>query len=66
MAAGRVPPKLEALLREHGFELIRHKKHRVFSNGQVNFVMASTPSDARAEKNHIRNLKRALRSREIR
>jgi hypothetical protein len=53
--------KLNGLLREHRFELVRSTKHRVFRNptGQI-FVMSATPSDHRSAGNALTQLKRVI------
>lgn len=53
--------QLMKLLREHSFDLIRQRKHKIYRNpaGQQ-FVMASTPSDRRAPYNALSTLKRML------
>lgn len=55
--------KLEAMLREHKFVLIRTSKHKVYQNPDGrNIVLPSTPSDWRWVKNKIAQLKRVLAS----
>lgn len=53
----------DRLLKEHGFELIRTTKHRVYRNpeGRV-YVTSSTPSDWRVANNRLTALKRCLAS----
>jgi hypothetical protein len=51
----------DRLLREHGFELVRSRKHRVYqdADGRV-YVVASTPSDHFAWKNALGTIKRVV------
>jgi hypothetical protein len=56
--------EIDRLLAESGAVLVRHKKHLVYRlpNGR-NFVAAKTPSDpARAAKNNLSDLRRALQA----
>src|ERR1700722_4356556 len=50
---------LNRLLEQHGFELVRQRKHRVFRNpaGQI-FILPSTPSDKRWSANALADLAR--------
>ncbi len=52
---------IEQLLKSHGFDLARQKKHRVYKREDgTMFVTASTPSDWRAERKQISTLCRVL------
>jgi len=55
--------QIESLLHQHNFRLIRETKHRVYRNpaGQI-FVCGSTPSDYRAAKNALANLRHVIES----
>lgn len=55
--------QVDALLRQNNFRLVRQTKHRVWRNpdGKV-FVTPSTPSDWRAVKNQVTDLRRILAS----
>jgi hypothetical protein len=50
-----------AILRQHGFQLVRHTKHLVYRNheGKV-YVCASTPSDWRVTKKMLATLKHVI------
>jgi predicted RNA binding protein YcfA (HicA-like mRNA interferase family) len=53
--------KVERILAEQGFSLVRQKKHRVYRDGAGRtLVTASTPSDWRSERNILRNLSRVV------
>ena len=55
--------KVEALLREHRFQLVRSNKHRVFQNHESKvYVESATPSDWRVDHNRLKALKRVLDS----
>jgi predicted RNA binding protein YcfA (HicA-like mRNA interferase family) len=50
------------LLQEHGFDLVRQRKHKIYRNPDgLTFVVASTPSDRQAPQNALSTLKRILR-----
>lgn len=53
--------KVHALLRDHGAQIVRTKKHVVwrFPDGRI-WVHASTPSDVKAGENNYRDLRRFL------
>ena len=52
---------IERFLSNHGFDLVRQKKHKVYKRGDgTTFVTASTPSDRRAERNQMSTLCRVL------
>lgn len=52
---------IERLLRSHGFDLARQKKHKVYKRDDgTTFVTASTPSDRRAEQKQLSTLCRVL------
>ena len=53
--------QVETHLLANGFELVRHRKHKIFrrDDGKV-FTMASTPSDWRSERNALTQLARLL------
>lgn len=52
---------IEQLLRNHGFELARQNKHKVYKREDgTTFVTASTPSDWRAERNQMSDLARVI------
>jgi hypothetical protein len=53
--------QVEALLSEHGYELVRQRKHKVFrrSDGKI-WVLPKTPSDFRSLSNNLANLKKEL------
>ena len=54
--------RLMDLLLEHNFDLVRHRKHKIYRNPDgLTFVTSSTPSDRRAPQNAISALKRILR-----
>lgn len=54
--------QLVKLLSEHNFDLIRHRKHKIYRNSDgLTFVVASTPSDRRSSQNAFSTLKRILR-----
>jgi predicted RNA binding protein YcfA (HicA-like mRNA interferase family) len=52
------------LLRANGFQLVRQRKHQIFRHSASgrNFVVASSPSDFRADQNVRAELRRFLRS----
>lgn len=53
--------KLERMLKENRFKLIRCSRHRVYQNDEgKNFVVPTTPSDMRWVQNSISDLKRVL------
>jgi predicted RNA binding protein YcfA (HicA-like mRNA interferase family) len=54
--------EVEALLDQHGFELVRAKKHKVYRDryGRT-VVQSSTPSDVNAAQNQLKDIRRALR-----
>lgn len=55
--------QLMKLLREHSFDLVRQRKHKIYRNRVgLTFVTASTPSDRRAPQNALSTLKRMLRT----
>src|SRR5205809_1048134 len=55
--------QVDALLREHGFRLVRQTKHHVWRNPQGKvFVTPSTPSDWRAWRNRLTDLKKVIAS----
>jgi hypothetical protein len=52
---------IDRLLDQHGFQLARSRKHRVYKNADgTTFVTASTPSDSRAERNSISDFAKLL------
>jgi hypothetical protein len=52
---------IDRLLDQHGFQLARSRKHRVYKNADgTTFVTASTPSDWRAERNSISDFAKLL------
>ena len=54
--------RLQRILDDHGFVLVRQKKHRVYRNGEGRtFVTSASPSDVRWERNAIAILKRITR-----
>ena len=55
--------KLESLLRQHGFKVVRETRHIVYRNpeGKI-FVTSKTPSDHRAVKNMVSTLERVIAS----
>ena len=62
MARANPAKELQRLLKAHG-TLVRAKKHKVYrlDNGKT-FVLAASPSDHRACKNALTDLRRLLRS----
>lgn len=55
--------KLESLLRQHGFKLVRQTKHLVYRNHEGKlFVTSKTPSDHRAVRNMVSTLERVIAS----
>lgn len=62
VAAMNPQEQLMQLLREHNFDLVRQRKHKIYRNPNgLTFVTASTPSDRRAPQNALSTLKRILR-----
>lgn len=57
----RVTSPVQQLLRESGAVLVRQKKHLVYQlpNGR-RVTMSATPSDWRAERKQMRDIRRAL------
>ncbi len=54
--------QLMELLQEHSFDLVRHRKHKIYRNPDgLMFVTASTPSDRQAPQNALSTLKKILR-----
>jgi predicted RNA binding protein YcfA (HicA-like mRNA interferase family) len=54
--------QLIKLLRDHNFDLVRQRKHKIYRNPDgLTFVAASTPSDRHAPQNALSTLKRILR-----
>ena len=53
--------RVEPILKAHGYELLRHKKHKVYGHEDGRrFVLPSTPSDRQWEQNSITHLARIL------
>lgn len=53
--------EIQRLLREHKFKLHRTTKHDVWKNAAgLTFITSATPSDLRAAKNALRDLRRLL------
>ena len=56
-----VDEEREALLKKHNFILVRTKRHKVYRNptGRI-FVVSGSPSDWRASRNSLRDLRRLV------
>jgi hypothetical protein len=53
--------KLEQMLRQHNFKLVRHNRHRIYQNHEgKTFVTAMTPSDYRWALNAVTQLNRVI------
>lgn len=59
--SSKVQNEIDALLKEHGAVLDRTKKHRVWKlpDGRI-WVQGSTPSDVRAARNNLAQLRKML------
>ena len=52
---------IPAMLKREGFELVRQKKHHIYRDGEGRTLTTSaTPSDRRASRNQLRDLRRLL------
>ena len=61
-----VAKQIKRLLDDNGFKLIRQSNHLVYYSAKLgkNFVTAATPSDFRAQKNQLANLRNVIENRE--
>jgi hypothetical protein len=61
-----VAKQIKRLLDENGFTLIRQNNHYVYYSAKLgkNFVTAATPSDCRAQKKQLTNLRNVIEGRE--